>query len=252
LRVPYLRAPLDRRIPRGSAVRVLRRLTRRSAGELRAYLREVDGDPFVRELARHQDEYRRLNPAFAAGTIHPTEGALLYALVRALRPATVVETGTANGASTTYLLAALARNDNGRMVSIDLPFFTEAGELQGFVEGSTIDLYDASPVPTGKEPGWMVPDDLRGRWELRLGDAHDLLPVALQELGPLQLFFHDSLHTREHMRFEFETAWPGISPGGVLASDDVFQRKHDALPAFAASVGRPFSTFSNLGFVGKR
>jgi hypothetical protein len=53
------------------------------------------------------------------------------------------------------------------------------------------------------------------------------------------------------MLFEFETAWPGLASGGVLASDDVFQRKHDALPAFGRTVGRSFTTFGNLGFVRK-
>ena len=53
------------------------------------------------------------------------------------------------------------------------------------------------------------------------------------------------------MRFEFETVWAALARGGLLASDDIFQRKHDALPAFARSVGRPFATFGNLGLVRK-
>ena len=125
------------------------------------------------------------------------------------------------------------------------------GELQPLVAGTSIDLYDASPLPPGKEPGWAIPDDLLARWELRLGDAREVLPALLVETGEIDLFFHDSLHTREHMLFEFETAWPALARGGLLASDDVFQRKHDALPAFARSVGRPFTTFGNLGFVRK-
>ena len=75
--------------------------------------------------------------------------------------------------------------------------------------------------------------------------------MLLDEVREVGLFFHDSLHTRAHMLFEFETAWPHLAPGGVLAADDIFQRKHDALPAFARSVGRRFTTFSNLGFVRK-
>ena len=97
----------------------------------------------------------------------------------------------------------------------------------------------------------MVPDELRVGWELRLGDARELLPAALAELGEIDLFFHDSLHTREHMLFEFEQAWRHLAPGGVVVADDIFQRKHDALPAFARSVGRPFATFGNLGIVVK-
>jgi predicted O-methyltransferase YrrM len=173
--------------------------------------------------------------------------------VRALRPATVIETGTANGISTTYLLAALHRNAAGRLISIDLPFEVGTGaEYRPVVAGTTIGQWDASPLPPGKAPGWAVPDDLRGRWELRLGDARELLPAALAEVGEIGLFFHDSLHTHEHMLFEFETVWPFIVEGGVLAADDVFQRKHDALPAFARSVDKRFATFGNLGIVAKR
>jgi predicted O-methyltransferase YrrM len=92
---------------------------------------------------------------------------------------------------------------------------------------------------------------LRGRWELRVGDARTLLPALLHEVGEIGLFLHDSLHTREHMLFEFETAWSHLVPGGVLAADDVFQRRHDALPVFARSVGRRFTTFGNLGLIRK-
>ena len=53
------------------------------------------------------------------------------------------------------------------------------------------------------------------------------------------------------MLFEFEQAWPRLGEGGVLAADDIFQRRHDALPAFAGSVGRAYNTFSGLGFVTK-
>ena len=60
----------------------------------------------------------------------------------------------------------------------------------------------------------MVPDHLRGRWELRLGDARELLPLELERIGRLGLFFHDSLHSREHVLFE-----PGrrlVGEAGVL------------------------------------
>jgi predicted O-methyltransferase YrrM len=213
---------------------------------------EVGRSGLHERLGSAETEYRSLAPEYAAGSVYALEGALLYGLVRALRPDVVVETGTANGFSTSYLLAGLNENRAGRLISIDLPFEGGAGgTLQPLVSGTSIDLYDASPVPPGKSPGWAVPEELRARWELRLGDARDLLPVLVEEVGELQLFFHDSLHTREHMLFEFETVWPHLASGGVIACDDVFQKKHDAFPVFARSVGRSFSTFGNLGLVRK-
>jgi predicted O-methyltransferase YrrM len=247
LRRPFFLAPIHRR-----SERLLRRRLRLVTGARGAGRFSLEAHGVGQQLATTDSNYYALAPDFAPGSVHPSEGAFLYSLVRTLRPAAVVETGTASGFSTTYLLAALDRNDAGRLVSIDLPFEAgTAGELKAIVAGTSIDLYDASPVPAGKQPGWAVPDELRARWQLRLGDARDLLPATLEELGEIELFFHDSLHTREHMLFEFETAWPHLAAGGVLVADDVFQRKHDALPAFARQVGRKFSTFGNLGLIRK-
>jgi predicted O-methyltransferase YrrM len=47
-------------------------------------------------------------------------GRLLYALVRAARPGTVVEFGTSLGISTLYLAAAVRDNGSGRVVSTEL------------------------------------------------------------------------------------------------------------------------------------
>ena len=73
---------------------------------------------------------------------------------------------------------------------------------------------------------------------MRLGDAKVELPKLLEELGRVDFFHHDSMHTYEHMTFEFETVWPYLRAGGVLASDDVdwndafadFCRRKDVAP----------------------
>jgi predicted O-methyltransferase YrrM len=249
LRLPYLLAPLHRR----STASLRRRLRTLGVRDCASYLRELEADAIDERVEAAVTESCALLPQDAPGSVYPVEGALLYGLVRGLRPETVVETGTANGISTTYLLAALARNETGRLVSVDLPFERGTGEelLRPLVPGTSIEPENSSPLPPGKEPGWAIPDELRERWELRIGDARELLPMLLEEVPEIGLFFHDSLHTRAHMLFEFETVWPHLAHGGVLAADDVFQRNHDALPAFARSVGRRFTTFSNLGFVRK-
>jgi len=247
--MPFVVAPIHRRSP----LLLRRRLRALGVRDAAAVLRDLETSGIDARVDAAGAEYAALAPAFAAGAIYHAEGALLYGVVRGLEPSTIVETGTASGISTTYLLAALAHNDAGRLVSIDLPFAAGAdGSLEAIVPGTSIDHYDASPLPAGREPGWAIPKELRERWELRLGNARELLPALLAEVGEIGLFFHDSLHTREHMLFEFETAWPHIAPGGVLVADDIFQRKHDALPVFARSVGRPFATFGNLGIVVKR
>ena len=52
--------------------------------------------------------------------ISPEAGRLLYALIRAARPSTVVEFGTSFGISTIHLAAAVRDNGAGRVVSTEL------------------------------------------------------------------------------------------------------------------------------------
>jgi predicted O-methyltransferase YrrM len=52
--------------------------------------------------------------------ISPRGGELLYALVRAIRPTTIVEFGTSFGISTVYLAAAVIDNGMGRVLSTEL------------------------------------------------------------------------------------------------------------------------------------
>jgi predicted O-methyltransferase YrrM len=91
-------------------------------------------------------------------------------------------------------------------------------------------------VPTGKEPGWIIPDHLRHRWELTIGRSQDRLPTLLGELGKIDLFLHDSEHSYDCMSFEFRTAFGHLRSGGILASDDASW--NSAFEDFAASVNR--------------
>jgi predicted O-methyltransferase YrrM len=132
---------------------------------------------------------------------------LLYLSVRVSNPRLVVETGPFNGASSTFLLHALEANGgDGRLVSFDL---RDARDALGV------------PLPPGREPAWLVPNELRHRLELVLGDTRQTLRRRL-EGETVDLFFHDSLHTTRHMLFEFRVAWRHLRQGGLLVSDDVF------------------------------
>jgi hypothetical protein len=123
-----------------------------------------------------------------------------YAAVRALAPDCIVETGIANGVSSSYLLIALHKNKRGRLHSVGLP--------------------DAAFLPPGQAPGWIVPEWLRAAWRVHLGDAREIVPRLLEQLGKIEMFIHDSLHTYDHMMWEFETAYPHLQSGGLLISDD--------------------------------
>jgi hypothetical protein len=77
---------------------------------------------------------------------------------------------------------------------------------------------DRSHAGPNVETGPLVPKELRSLWDLRLGDARELLPPAVT--GGIGFFLHDSDHSHAHQEFEYETAWVSLEPGGILGSDD--------------------------------
>lgn len=67
-------------------------------------------------------------------------GKLLYSLIRAARPATVVEFGTSFGISTLYLAAAVRDNGTGRVISSELSADKIAAARRTFAETGLDDL----------------------------------------------------------------------------------------------------------------
>lgn len=128
---------------------------------------------------------------------------IIYALVRELKPGKVIETGVANGISSSYILKAMERNGKGQLISVDC-------------------VPDGAPdfLPADRKAGWLVPEGLRGRWKFVEGRTSEKLPPLLaDEPGP-DIFIHDSEHSYENMLFEYKTAWPRLREGGLLLSDD--------------------------------
>jgi predicted O-methyltransferase YrrM len=175
---------------------------------------------------------QRYNTGRVTGRDGYDEGLRLYRLLRDVRPQVAVETGVCNGVSTAFLLLALEDNGTGELHSIDLP--EVAGEE--YEEGTFWDGKGGAVIPPGKEPGWMVPPELRERWELVLGRSQDELPPLLDRVGQIDFFMHDSEHSYECMSFEFRTAWPALREGGVLVADDV--NVNPAWAEFTGEVGR--------------
>lgn len=145
------------------------------------------------------------------------EGRALYTLLRKLNPSVLVETGVANGWSTTCILAALEKNDTGTLYSVDYPVRSE----RGFEAYSDEHFFGNAKIPTDKETGWLVPGKFRHRWDLRLGRSQRLLPELLTELGRIDYFHHDSEHSDPCMMFEYELGWEFLDQGGILVSDDM-------------------------------
>ncbi len=123
-----------------------------------------------------------------------------WSVARHLVPEVVVETGVARGMTSAAFLAALRSNDAGRLYSIDLPPLTRGWAAQS---------------------GAAVSPELRSRWTYVRGSTRRRLPPLLAELGRIDVFVHDSLHTSATMTFEFRLAWDALRPGGIMISDDI-------------------------------
>jgi hypothetical protein len=157
---------------------------------------------------------------------------LLYYLTRAKKPEVIIETGVFDGISSFFFLKALQDNGRGHLYSIDLPAYQ-------VVENSTQGM-SFNSLPAGRDPGWVVPKTLRRRWTLLKGASQELLQPLLNQVRSVDFFLHDSLHTYYHMSFEFETVWPYLQGGAILASDDA--DVNSAFIDFANRVNRNYVT----------
>jgi len=203
-----------------------------------ALLAELAGSPEL-QAAFATDEARRWAAAGPDPFTFETQTALagtgrgrallLYVTTRLARPEIVVETGCFTGWDSAVILAALRANGSGRLTSIDLP-------ARGGQFSQLADRPRAGLLP-GLEPGFLVPEELRDRWTLIVGDVREELPPLLERLGRVDLFFHDSDHTYAHMIWEYATAWRYLAPGGLLVSDDISW--NPSIRDFAAGIGVP-------------
>jgi hypothetical protein len=132
------------------------------------------------------------DPAFARA---------VWCLVRHLRPSKVVETGVARGVTTRFVLEALEQNGSGQLWSIDLPPLLEHTLRQ--------------------ETAAAVPESCRGRWHYFEGSSRRRLPRLLSEVGEIDLFIHDSMHTARNVLFEVNKAMAAMGSFGAVVVDDV-------------------------------
>jgi Methyltransferase domain len=127
------------------------------------------------------------------------------------RPEVVIETGVAHGVTSRIVLEALSRNDRGHLWSIDLPH-----PLDHRLHAET---------------GVAVTEDCRQRWTYLEGASKDRLPPLVPEVGRVDMFVHDSLHTAKNTLFEMEQAASMMRPGGVMLVDDI--KSHVGFATFA-------------------
>jgi predicted O-methyltransferase YrrM len=116
------------------------------------------------ESATAQDRADALQAAYLP--ISAQGGELLYILVRARRPTTIVEFGTSYGISTLYLAAAVADNGMGGVVSTELSSAKVAAARANLVEAR---LSDHVAILPGDAMTTLI--DIRGPIDLVLLDG---------------------------------------------------------------------------------
>jgi predicted O-methyltransferase YrrM len=178
LDTPAVRAVLDRLFAAAQAEDgpILERIAREhqaSAGPLTAAQQsEVFGEAYI--------------------PVAPETGRLLYSLIRAARPQTVIEFGSSFGISTIHLAAAVADNGTGRVISTEL-----------------------NPAKAERARDHLAEAGLAGVTEIITGDARQTLaavpgPVGFVLLDGWKQLYLDLLHLLE----------PALAPGALVAADD--------------------------------
>jgi hypothetical protein len=125
---------------------------------------------------------------------------LCYLACRIVRPKTVLETGVAYGVTSAFILKALEVNGEGLLHSIDLPPL-----------GHNADRFVGS----------FIPKTSTRRWRLHRGTSKRVLPALLRDLGRVDCFVHDSLHTYKNICAEFHAVFPYLARPAVVVADDI-------------------------------
>jgi predicted O-methyltransferase YrrM len=184
-------------------------VTDRTVSEIRKYFGEVESDSRLRDHLRQAtaaSDRRRL----ADRDIRLGRRVGWYALIRAFRPAHIVETGTDKGLGTCLLAAAVLRNGVGQVTTIDV----------------------------NAHSGYLISGPYAKVIDRRIGDSVSVLG----QLDLVDLFLHDSLHTYDHEMAELEAVAPCLAEGATLLSDNAHST--DALSRWAEETGRRFLFFS--------
>jgi len=125
------------------------------------------------------------------GSMYEVEGKMLYAMVRALKPAHIVEIGVWHGCSTTHLLSALAKNEFGLLTSFDLNGIQGSGPPEKLRDRWVFHHQDADfgMREIAKSVDMVFEDGFHERKE-----TEATLRIVMTYLNPRLLTVHDSEH----------------------------------------------------------
>jgi predicted O-methyltransferase YrrM len=144
-------------------------------------------------------------------------GRLLYALVRAIRPQTVVEFGTSFGISTIYLAAAVTDNGTGQVITTELSSKKAAAARANLQEAGV-----AGPVTV-----------LEG----------DALQTLAGVAGPVGLVLLDGW--KDLCLPVLRLLEPALAPGALVAADDI---THEGMAGYLDFIRDPANGYISVAF----
>jgi predicted O-methyltransferase YrrM len=185
----------------------------KSVNEIRGYIHELDSNDSFRDLLAQN--------AMTSPRRHVMDAQILYgrrlgwyALVRVLRPATLVETGTDRGLGTAVLALATDTNAMGHVYTIDIN--PDAGYL------------------------------FRGTYlEKRITRLTGSSLKLIQTIpGEVDFFIHDSDHSEGYERDEIESVAKKLAPTALVLSDN--SQATTVLSTWAERSGQNFAYFQEI------
>ena len=151
--------------------------------------------------------------------VSPEGGRLLYALIRAARPATVVEFGTSFGISTIHLAAAVRDNGTGHVVSTELNAAKVTAARANLAEAGLSD--------------WVT---------IAEGDARQTLASVAGPVGFVLLDGWKNLYLPVLRLLE-----PQLTAGALILADDTVSMA-DEMPDYLAYIRDPANGYLSIAF----
>lgn len=156
-------------------------------GQVRSWMQELeDNKKLTEQLTRRLSSNPRRG--ICAKEPHWARRLGWYALVRAVQPDHVVETGTQLGIGSSAIAAALLENGHGRLTTIDID----------------------------QEAGFLIEEPWASVIDRHIGSSLDVL----RELRDVDMFLHDSLHTYDYETQELAAVEPNLSADAIILSDN--------------------------------
>lgn len=194
---------------------VISLVTKRPTTEIQGYLAEPAADA---ALQAHYAQTVAQLPAEMAALADPVARWARrlgwYALLRALKPGLVVETGVDKGLGALLLCAALKRNASegheGRYIGTDI----------------------------NPNAGYLLRGSYADHGKIMVGDSIASLRTLKQ---PIDVFINDSDHSADYEYAEYQTIAPLLHSGSVVIGDN--SHVTDKLTRFAAETNRRFLFF---------